>query len=107
MQLSEGDGDQSIKLLFSTTEGAGFIFGRIPSGASDYAIDRYTDDETAGDYTMEHCSIDRDKMRLVPYVQAALGVNPKLRLWGSLCLSFSWLLFFCVFFCGFLLFVVL
>ena len=83
MQLSEGDRDHAIKLLFSPTEGAGFIFGRIPIGASDYAIDRYTDDETAGDYTMDHFSIDRDKMRLVPYVQAALGVNPKLRLWGS------------------------
>jgi len=83
MQLSDSDRDHAIKLLFSPTEGAGFIFGRIPIGASDYAIDRYTDDESAGDYTMDHFSIDRDKMRLVPYVQAALGVNSKLRLWGS------------------------
>ena len=43
------DRDRAIKLLFDATDGAHFVFGRIPIGASDYAIDRYTLDETAND----------------------------------------------------------
>ena len=42
-------GRARCKLLFDATDGARFVFGRIPIGASDYAIDRYTLDETASD----------------------------------------------------------
>ena len=65
------------------TDGAHFIFGRIPIGASDYAIDRYTLNETADDYTMANFSIARDRIRLIPYVKAALAINPNIRLWAS------------------------
>jgi glucosylceramidase len=82
-QLSPADQTKAIKLLFDATDGAAFVFGRIPIGASDYAIDRYTLDETANDYAMSNFSISRDMMRLIPYVRAALGVNPNLRLWAS------------------------
>jgi glucosylceramidase len=82
-KLSAGDRDQAIKLLFDAAEGAHFVFGRIPIGASDYAMDRYTDDESPGDYTMDKFSIDRDKQKLIPFVKAALAVNPKVRLWAS------------------------
>jgi hypothetical protein len=41
--------DQAIKLLFSSTEGAAFVWGRIPMGASDYATSRYTNDDTGTD----------------------------------------------------------
>ena len=81
--LSAADRDKAIKLLFDATDGAAFVFGRIPIGASDYAMDNYTDDETAGDYTMAKFSIDRDKQKLIPYIKAALAINPNIRLWGS------------------------
>ena len=45
--LERGRG-RAIKLLFDT-HGARFAFGRIPIGASDYAIDRYTLNETPND----------------------------------------------------------
>ena len=72
-----------MKLLFDATDGARFVFGRIPIGASDYAIDRYTLDETANDYTMTNFSIAHDRTLLIPYIKAALAVNPNLRLWAS------------------------
>ena len=42
--LSETDRDAALHLLYGA-DGARFAFGRIPIGATDYAIDRYTLDE--------------------------------------------------------------
>ena len=81
--LSATERDRAIKLLFDATDGARFVFGRIPIGASDYAIDRYTLNETANDFTMTNFSIARDRMRLIPYIKAALALNPNIRLWAS------------------------
>lgn len=81
--LSTTERDRAIKLLFDAVDGAHFVFGRIPIGASDYAMDRYTLNETAGDYAMTNFSIARDRMRLIPFVKAALGYNANLRLWAS------------------------
>jgi glucosylceramidase len=78
--------DRAIKLLFSPTEGANFAWGRLPLGASDYAMDRYTLDDTDNnepDLTMEHFSIDRDKMRLIPYIKAAQQVKGDIKFWAS------------------------
>ena len=72
-----------MKLLFDGTDGARFIFGRIPIGASDFAIDRYTLNETANDFTMANFSIARDRIRLIPYIKAALALNANIRLWAS------------------------
>jgi glucosylceramidase len=74
--------DQAIQLLFGT-DGANFAWGRIPMGASDYAINRYTDDETANDTSMAGFNIDQDKKYLIPYIQAALKVKPDIRFWAS------------------------
>ena len=37
-----GEQTQAMQLLFSATNGAHFAWGRIPMGASDYAVSRYT-----------------------------------------------------------------
>jgi glucosylceramidase len=81
--LSASDLQQALTLLFDWTNGAHFVFGRVPIGASDYAMSRYTDDDTADDYSMSSFSITRDKQYLIPYVQAALAINPQIELWGS------------------------
>lgn len=81
--LSDSERARAIKLLFDTAEGAAFVYGRIPIGASDYAMDRYTLDETPNDHTMEDFSIDRDREKLIPYIKAALAVRPDLHLWAS------------------------
>jgi glucosylceramidase len=80
--LSSADRATALQLLFGA-DGAHFNLGRIPIGASDYAMDRYTLDETANDTSMANFSISRDMQKLIPYVQAALAVNPSMRLWAS------------------------
>lgn len=81
--LSEAERTRAIKLLFAKHEGAAFVYGRVPVGASDYAMDRYTLNETPNDYKMTNFSIERDKERLIPYIKAALAVNPNIHLWAS------------------------
>ncbi|MBN1577423.1 MAG: glycoside hydrolase family 30 protein [Chitinispirillaceae bacterium] len=73
----------ALRLLFDADDGANFVYGRIPIGASDYAMDWYTLAETPNDYAMEHFSIARDREKLIPYIKAALEVKPDLHLWGS------------------------
>lgn len=72
-----------MKLLFDAKDGANFVYGRLPVGASDYAMSWYTLNETAGDYTMSKFSIARDREKLIPFVKAALQVKPTLHLWAS------------------------
>jgi glucosylceramidase len=74
--------DEAMGLLFGT-DGAHFTWGRIPMGASDYAIDRYTCDETANDTSMASFSISRDQQKLIPYIKAAQAVKSDLRFWAS------------------------
>jgi len=81
--LSASDRDRAIRLLFDANDGAHFVMGRIPIGASDYALQRYTDDETANDTSLSGFSISRDMMYVIPYVKAALAVNGSIRLWAS------------------------
>jgi glucosylceramidase len=80
--LSDADRDAAMHLLFGA-DGARFAFGRIPIGASDYAMDRYTLDETAGDTSLASFSIDRDTQRLLPFVKAAQAIKPSIRFWAS------------------------
>jgi glucosylceramidase len=80
--LSETDRKLAIDLLFGV-DGARFAFGRVPIGSSDYALERYTLNEKAGDFAMESFSIEHDKGNLIPYLQAALAVKPDIRLWAS------------------------
>lgn len=88
---------QAVQLLFSPSDGAAFTWGRIPIGANDYAVSRYTEDDTgddvtpdatesnrpAADPTLSKFSLARDDEKLVPYVKAALAVKPNLRFWAS------------------------
>jgi glucosylceramidase len=80
--LDDAQKSQALNLLFSAN-GANFAWGRIPMGATDYAIDRYTCDETAGDTAMANFSIMRDQMNLIPYVKAAKAIKSDLHFWSS------------------------
>ncbi len=88
---------QAATLLFDPVEGAGFAWGRIPMGASDYAESRFTYDDNGtdvipdssesnrppADTSLSRFSLDRDAEKLIPYIKAAQGVNPGLRFWAS------------------------
>jgi len=89
--LDEAARQEALRLLFGASDGARFRFGRLPIGASDYALDRYTLDDVPGDYAMEQFSIERDRARLIPYTRAALAVQPVLRLWASAWTPPPWL----------------
>jgi glucosylceramidase len=80
--LSQADRDTAIDLLYGR-DGARFTFGRIPIGASDYALERYTLDETAGDTALAQFSIARDMEKLIPYIKAAQAVKGSIRFWAS------------------------
>lgn len=60
-----------------------FSICRLPIGASDYALEWYSLNETDGDYAMEHFSIERDRQMLIPYIKEALQLNPDLKLFAS------------------------
>ena len=47
-----------------------------------FARDYYSLNDHKDDFKMRHFSIERDKTGLIPYIRAALQVNPKLRLWA-------------------------
>jgi len=80
--LPEGEQQRVMEALFGESE-ARMSFCRVPIGASDFATDAYSHSETPGDYDMKHFSIARDETRLIPFIQAALKVNPSLRLHAS------------------------
>jgi len=71
-----------LRRLFDPSAGLGLRVCRVPIGANDYAVDRYSLNETDGDVEMTRFSIERDRVSLIPYIREALAVQPKLRLWG-------------------------
>lgn len=81
--LSEKDRERILTLLFDKSGGVGFEWGRIPIGASDYALSRYTLNDHPGDRDMSHFSVEHDRQWLIPYVQAAQTVSPDIKFWGS------------------------
>ena len=74
--------NQVMEQLFHPTMGANLSFCRTPIGANDFARNYYSLDDYDGDFGMKHFSIARDKQGLIPYIKAALQVNPNLRLWA-------------------------
>lgn len=82
--LPENKQDSLLKELFAAdAEACKLNFCRMPIGANDYAMDWYSLDETPGDYALQHFSIDRDKERLIPYIQKAKTYAPDLKLFAS------------------------
>jgi glucosylceramidase len=82
----------ALKYMFDPKEGAAFVYGRIPLGASDYSMSWYTLDDTAGDYTMDKFSIARDQEKLIPFIKEALKVKSDIRFWASPWVLPSWML---------------
>jgi glucosylceramidase len=75
--------DSVMAALFGPGEGCRFTMGRVPIGASDYALEWYSHSETDGDLAMKRFSIERDRAYLLPYVKAAMAQRPGLWLFAS------------------------
>jgi glucosylceramidase len=72
--------------------GARFTYCRLPIGANDYATEPYSCDETPEDFELKHFSIEHDRGTLVPFIQAALRYQPRLKLWASPWTPPNWIL---------------
>ena len=81
--LGESDRESVVRELFDPDAGARFSYCRMPIGANDFATEAYSYDETDGDFDLRHFSIEHDQRTLIPFIQAALRYQPKLRIWAS------------------------
>jgi len=91
--LSKKESSKILDKLFGKDSEMKFEFCRLPIGASDYAEQWYSHNETDGDYEMTHFNIDRDKKILIPYIKEALKRNPDLKLFASPWSPPSWMKF--------------
>lgn len=93
MQLTQEERDHILDLLFDPNEpdGLHLTMARMPIGASDFAMDHYTLNETENDYEMNNFSIERDKKKLIPYIKEALKRQPNLKIWASPWTPPSWM----------------
>ncbi|WP_035155398.1 glycoside hydrolase family 30 protein [Cohnella thermotolerans] len=82
-KLPEEERAAVLHSLFHPEGDQRFAICRLPIGASDYALDWYSHNETDGDYAMERFSIERDRKHLIPYIKEALALNPDLKLFAS------------------------
>jgi glucosylceramidase len=89
--LSDADKNLAMKLLFDQTDGIGFTWVRIPIGASDYALDRYTLNEKKDDFQMDSFSIARDKACLIQYIKAAQAIKSNTHFWASAWTPPTWM----------------
>ena len=80
--LSEKDKKDTLDELFSE-EGCNFNYCRTPIGASDFATDFYSYNETEGDYEMKHFSIERDKKLLLPLILEGAKRKSDLQMFAS------------------------
>ena len=86
-KLSTAQRNAVMTALFDPTNGIGLSFVRIPMGSSDYTATTPTapapysyDDEPAGqtDPTLANFTLSHDQSYIIPTLQQALQINPKL-----------------------------
>lgn len=71
LQATDEKSRQAVIEKAFSPEGLDLHYNRLPIGASDFAESWYSHNETEGDFAMEHFSIARDHVHLLPYYQAA------------------------------------
>lgn len=81
--LGEDERNKVVRKLFGPTPDCAFSFCRMPIGASDFATDAYSLNDTVGDFTMEHFTVERDEKGLIPYIKAAQAENAELKIHAS------------------------
>lgn len=90
--LTPTEKTQIMSNLFSQkADGAKLTVARTPIGASDFALEYYSYDETPEDFQLKDFSVKRDEGMLIPLIQSALKQNPNLKIWGSPWCPPSWM----------------
>lgn len=73
--------DNLLKELFLTdSTDIGVSYLRLTIGASDLSATAFTYDDTPGDSTLQHFSIDMEKTDLIPVLQKILALNPNIKI---------------------------
>ncbi len=86
MGLTPAARTAALRSLFDPLTGAGIDLLRLPLGASDFSLSRYTyDDVPAGetDPTLSRFSLAHDDAEIIPVLREALAINPSLRVLGT------------------------
>lgn len=84
--LSAGARQTVFRKLFDTVNGAGISYMRLTIGASDFCPPYFTyDDMPAGqeDFQLQHFSLSRDTLDVIPMLKEILALSPKITLLGS------------------------
>ncbi len=81
-KLSSEDKKAFLDELFDKDK-ANFNYCRTPMGASDFATDFYSYNETDGDYEMKNFSVERDEKHLIPLIKEALSRQDEMQMFAS------------------------
>src|SRR2546422_50122 len=85
-KLAPAQREALLQELFGPSPGLGLSFTRLTMGASDFSLHQYSyDDMPAGqtDSALAHFSIDSNRAYVLPVVQRALAINPRLKIMAS------------------------
>ncbi|MDE5419048.1 hypothetical protein L3049_13665 [Labilibaculum sp. DW002] len=80
--LPKEDAAKVFDALFGE-DGCNFSMGRVPIGASDYALSYYSMNDVPEDFEMRDFNIDRDRFIMIPYIKEAFKRRPDFKLWAS------------------------
>ncbi|HUI92222.1 MAG TPA: glycoside hydrolase family 30 beta sandwich domain-containing protein [Chitinivibrionales bacterium] len=83
--------DSVMRALFDTVSGCKFNMIRLPIGCSDFSLNGYSLDDSAGDDEMKYVNIHRDSLVTLDFVKKAVAVNPALKVWGSPWTAPAWM----------------
>ncbi|MEO7942982.1 MAG: glycoside hydrolase family 30 beta sandwich domain-containing protein [Marmoricola sp.] len=86
MRLPAAKRTAALRSLFDPVDGAGLSLVRLPLGASEFALSRYTyDDLPSGqtDPSLTRFSLAHDDAEIIPVLREALAINPRLRVMGT------------------------
>ncbi len=75
LQLVDENARQTILADLFSKDACAFNYCRLPIGANDYSENWYSHNETAGDFAMADFSIARDRIYLIPFIEAARKVR--------------------------------
>ncbi len=91
-QMPAAAQDALLKELFLTKDnGIGISYLRVSIGASDLSAEVFTYDDVAGDTSLQHFSIAKEQVDLIPVLQRILRLNPHIKILGSPWTAPAWM----------------
>ncbi len=72
-----------MRAYFDPHNGLGYTMGRTHINSCDFALGNYAHDEVAGDFSLKHFSLARDRAAILPMLKEALRLSGGLKLFAS------------------------